>query len=319
MSSILNSTYRDLELIVVNDGSTDGTAAICDRFASADQRVRVIHKSNAGVSAARNDGLRASTGEFINFVDSDDVIHPQMLETLWKAITSGDYDMSMVLNRKIEADERTHYLNCPLSELGDSKPVIMSQDGYFTAMFTDRVGDYLGPCHKLFKRELLFPDGGNIIAFKQIPAEDVEWLTRLCLKMNKVIMQPLDLYFYVERPESMTRNNGINPVIIGRLETHYQCLTELPQDKTDIKALCLKDIYRRIQLYTFLANGTPYQKPMRAQCKDIYKKTIKDYLRISSVGPLDKFKNMVYYYCPWLYRLILNSGEMLVKHKLIKN
>ena len=58
---------------------------------------------------------------------------------------------------------------------------------------------------------------------------------------------------------------------------------------------------------------------MRAQSKDIFKKTIKEYLRSLSVGPLEKLKNIVYYYCPMLYRTVINSGEMLVKHKLIKN
>ena len=206
MSSILNSTYRDLELIVVDDGSTDGTAAICDRFASADQRVRVIHKSNAGVSASRNDGLGATTGEFITFVDSDDVIHPQMLETLWNAINSGDYDMSMVRNLRIDAAERGHYLTCPLNELGRNEVVEMSQEKYFSAMFPDTQGFFTGPCHKLFKRSLIFTQERNYIEFKSIPAEDVEWLTRVCLRMEKAIFLPMDLYFYVMRNDSLTQS-----------------------------------------------------------------------------------------------------------------
>ena len=78
IESILNQTESDLELILVDDGSTDGSGALCDAFAGQDARVRVIHKANAGVSAARNDGIRAARGEFVAFADGDDWLEPEM-------------------------------------------------------------------------------------------------------------------------------------------------------------------------------------------------------------------------------------------------
>ena len=93
INSVLEQTEPNLELILVNDGSTDESGAICDRFAQADSRVTVIHQKNAGVSAARNAGLDAASGEYIGFVDADDYITEDTYETVIKAI--GDCDMAM--------------------------------------------------------------------------------------------------------------------------------------------------------------------------------------------------------------------------------
>ena len=93
VNSILNSTFTDYELILVDDGSTDRSGEICDDYQEMDQRITVIHQENAGVAAARNAGLRVSRGEYITFVDSDDLVHPLMLETLITEISSGDYAM----------------------------------------------------------------------------------------------------------------------------------------------------------------------------------------------------------------------------------
>ena len=91
--SVLAQSYRELEVILVNDGSTDGTAALCDRLATEDPRIRVIHQANGGVSAARNAGLDAATGRFIGFVDADDTISEDTYETAFQAATSCDIVM----------------------------------------------------------------------------------------------------------------------------------------------------------------------------------------------------------------------------------
>ena len=104
IDSILSQSFRDFELILVDDGSKDSSAQICDEYASQDTRVRVIHKANGGVSAARNDGLDIAKGEYITFIDSDDWVEREYLETL---SNYRDYDIVFFSPRVIYEDGYT--------------------------------------------------------------------------------------------------------------------------------------------------------------------------------------------------------------------
>ena len=105
IKSIQNQTYSNLEIILVDDGSPDGCGAICDRYAKEDTRIRVIHKENGGLSDARNKGLDIATGEYILFVDSDDYIHPQMVEILLQHLEVVDADMAVCGFKTVEENE----------------------------------------------------------------------------------------------------------------------------------------------------------------------------------------------------------------------
>lgn len=90
MQSVLNQTYQNLEIILVDDGSPDGCPGLCDGYAARESRVRVIHKQNGGAASARNAGLDAATGRYVCFVDSDDYLRPESVEVLTKAIVESD-------------------------------------------------------------------------------------------------------------------------------------------------------------------------------------------------------------------------------------
>lgn len=115
LDSIVNQTYKDLEIILVDDGSPDGCGAICDAYAAKDDRIIVIHKENAGLSAARNDGIRRATGEWIAFVDSDDWLAREYYEKMFSALGRKNVDVFCAGGYFLEED-------------GDSKIVHHSVD-----------------------------------------------------------------------------------------------------------------------------------------------------------------------------------------------
>lgn len=94
LDSVLSQTHRELEILLIDDGSTDGSGAICDRYAAMDPRIRVVHQQNGGVSRARNRGLELASGELISFVDSDDALEPDMYELLLQLLAEHDAQIS---------------------------------------------------------------------------------------------------------------------------------------------------------------------------------------------------------------------------------
>lgn len=93
MESLLNQTLKDIEIIMVDDGSPDNCPQMCDEYAKKDRRIKVVHKKNGGLSDARNAGLKVATGEYVAFVDSDDYQSLNTYEELYHQAESGDYDV----------------------------------------------------------------------------------------------------------------------------------------------------------------------------------------------------------------------------------
>ena len=105
VSSVRSQTYPDLQIILINDGSTDSSGAICDALANEDSRIQVIHQPNRGVSAARNAGLKAATGDLISFIDADDTLDPDMYEYLIRLLEEYDADIAHCAYRHIVGEE----------------------------------------------------------------------------------------------------------------------------------------------------------------------------------------------------------------------
>lgn len=95
VGSLVRQTFRDLEIILVDDGSPDGCGTMCDVWAEKDARIRVIHQKNGGLSAARNSGIRAASGELISVIDSDDRVDPEMMETMERALAESGADVAL--------------------------------------------------------------------------------------------------------------------------------------------------------------------------------------------------------------------------------
>lgn len=190
VESIVAQTYRQLEIILVDDGSTDGSGALCDRWAKRDPRIRVIHQSNQGLSMARNAGIDAASGPLLAFVDSDDLLHPTCYEKLYRVMV--EYGVPLV-----QCDffpfENPQELPAPPDQPECTQ---MDRDTVFRGITEELVVAW----NKLYKTEL----------FRQIryPAgrrhEDEFAAHRLFWEAERLAWIHEPLYFYRQRPGSIT-------------------------------------------------------------------------------------------------------------------
>ena len=121
VESLRTQTYENLEILLIDDGSTDETPALCDRLATEDERIRVFHKKNGGPSSARNFGLQQAGGEYVGFVDSDDYVDADMYERLYGAIEKTGMPVAQVGRDEIDKDGNifTEYLRAGGNGTGD--------------------------------------------------------------------------------------------------------------------------------------------------------------------------------------------------------
>lgn len=192
VSSIVNQTYPNLEIILVDDGSPDHCPAMCDAWAAKDARIKVIHKQNGGLSDARNAGMAAATGELMGFVDSDDWIAPDMYEQLYQRLTEDHSDMAACGVEMVWEDgTNSRRLTCPGSrvlEREEAMRAIIEESWLKQPVW-----------YKLYKtalvRDIPFPIGKC--------HEDVFWSYQAVGAANRVSVFDSPCYFYRQRSNSI--------------------------------------------------------------------------------------------------------------------
>mgnify|MGYP002626230081 CR=1 FL=1 len=220
VESIINQTYKNLEIILIDDGSTDSSPKICDEYAQKDSRIKVIHKKNAGVFAAKNSALDISTGDFIGFVDSDDYIKPEMYSRLYELLNNNNADMVICGFFDINEDGST--VNCyegvsdPDKYINPDKQELISQYEAFKRM--DKPIALVVTWSKLYKAEIFknFRFEGGLIH------EDTLALHRIINECQRIFFTPEKLYFHVNRAGSLT--NEINKYFNSR---HFYEITQI--------------------------------------------------------------------------------------------
>lgn len=307
VESVLQSSYHDLEVILIDDGSTDGSGTICDEFASRDERIRVIHKQNGGVSSARNMGLDSATGEYVSFVDGDDVIHPQMIEILVNAIKQGDNDFSMCYVKRV--DKESAIETAPVSVVQSDLKLLSRQDyvdGLYHSSYIQLI-QYCMISNKLYHRDLVESD-----YFSELRSgEDTEWIHRVCLKMKRAILVEKELYYYIQRSTSVT-HVAMNPVFFDRIKAYRACLSHIPVADDYFRAKCLNQLYKTMVATRFNCLNTPYLKEAATVNAEVYKETISDFLH-SRLSLLKKVKYLLFYHCPWTYRLFMQGCDWVAR------
>lgn len=192
VDSILSQTYREMEVLLVDDGATDQSGSICDAYAAQDPRVRVIHKKNGGLSDARNAGMEASAGKYLCFIDSDDFIHQRMLEVLHNLALREDADVAV----------------CGICDCYEGSQTNQSKEireivctGVEALKLTLEGNDLPGSvCSKLIRRELV----SDHRFLKGKTYEDAFFTPELLIPARKVAATTESLYYYWHRAGSIT-------------------------------------------------------------------------------------------------------------------
>lgn len=198
--SIMGQTYQNLEILLVDDGSTDSSGAICDRLAEEDSRIRVFHKENGGSSSARNLGIREAKGEYIGFIDSDDYIEPDMYELMAAAVIK--YDSPMVQVSRDEIDEQGNRM--PDVCVPPEKEMRITPQEMMTELLMHR-GD-CSYCTRLTHKALFvdrqFPEGKL--------NEDFYLLIQMLTDINRLVILPKQCYHVFYRIGSNSRKKDKN-------------------------------------------------------------------------------------------------------------
>lgn len=191
IDSLVSQTYPNLEIVLVDDGSTDNSGRICDSYASQHSQIRVHHRANGGLSAARNSGIYVSTGEYLMFVDSDDWVSTDITEKLFQNLITADADISscseywVYENTRFDKREGTIHVMTPAEAMQD----MLYQNGLNHSTWG-----------KLYKRQLFdsvrFPDG--------ILYEDLATFYLLYEQCRVVVHTTARLYYYRQRNDSLT-------------------------------------------------------------------------------------------------------------------
>ena len=282
VDSVLAQTYKNLEIILVDDGSTDKSGQICDQYAQRENRVVVIHQTNAGVSAARNAGLRVAKGEYIGFVDADDYIASDMYSYLYDLIQT--YQVPLAVCNYFDVRGKDIIARVP--------PIV---DGAYSAtqVLTPLIHQ-MGVCNKLFSKSLF---DRLYFSSETSYGEDLEVVFALFLQAKKIAYGHEAKYYYFFNSQSATHSEKWNPKhlnylsvsnnIMAYAKTHHlpqlyrseqtaqffhfsicfrNCVLTKPLDK---KSADFLQNYFRQRFFTFLCSDVGWNKKLFVLCSFI--------------------------------------------------
>lgn len=257
VNSVLSQTYNNIEVILVDDGSTDSSAEICDRFCEKDSRVVVIHKENGGQSEARNIGIDIATGEYITFVDSDDYITKDYIDFLLSLILENDAEISIASFYYVVSNKK---INNETNELAVMRPEVAIR-----RMLLDDGFD-MGPWAKMYKtdffRKIKFPVGKFF--------EDSLTTYQIFAESNKIAFGSKAIYYYVNHEDS-TVNQAFSPKKLDLIEMNKEMEKFISKKYPDLAL----EAHRRV-IWAYFSTLNQVLKSKDLDVKNKYVPELKD-------------------------------------------
>jgi len=288
IQSILNQTFGDFELILIDDGSTDGSGEKCDYYKNIDQRVLVHHQKNMGVSAARNTGISLSRGTFIGFVDSDDLLEPDMYELLIKNAIQFEADISLCGTRKTIYEVKEN------SKSGNNHVTVYNKTEALSAFFNEKLG--MGVYNKIYQADL-----AKNITFEGSMFEDVFYIFKVLLNTNKVVANEQRKYI------NLVRDNSVS---VSKFSTKYLQVTNTTQRMVNIAREKTPEVLDAAQKLDFIMSISQLNLLLLSNRKNFseeYKQTV---LHLNSYASFVKNNNNIKTKHRIAYKLFRASPEL---------
>lgn len=223
IESIMCQTYHNLEIILVDDGSTDGSGAICDEYARQDDRIKVIHKQNEGLSDARNSGIAICKGNYIGFVDGDDWLADDMYEFLYRTLVENNADIS-VCGHYVEDDAGVYDTECA----DGSVKSYNCHEAVCAVVRDEEIHSYAWD--KLYKKEVFegirYPSGRYV--------QDIFTTYRVFMNAQKVVCNNQPKYYYYQRKDSIQRTRG-SKLNWDQFSVYKECISVLEIDYPELR------------------------------------------------------------------------------------
>lgn len=286
IKSIINQTYKTLEIILVDDGSPDECGKICDSYAKNDSRINVIHKKNGGLSDARNVGIDSSNGEYITFVDGDDCISANMIEILYNNIKQEGADISCCKIKKISKikieDKKNRYTVHNFTPISAIKSMLYQQEIDNSA------------CAKLYRKKIF----DNIYYPLNMYFEDLATTYKLFLKSSLIVFTDSEMYYYYQREGSI-----IHTVNEKKIRDLYTIFNQLENDLGRYNELESALIYRKVNMYFYIYNNTN-DKMLRNISKKNIKSNRNTVIKDKNVSKKTFVGIIISYFGFWLLKLL---------------
>ena len=282
IDSLTSQTLREIEIIIVDDGSKEECALLCDELAKNDERIKVIHKKNEGQGLARNCGIKASVGEYIGFVDSDDYVDTKMYEALYSVANENDADLVLsgisfvggnTFSSLGEYVEKNYFDKDTIFENENIKQLILGVVGALPSEPDDsRYG--VSVCKNLFKRDLLCRENIEFVSERKIISEDTIFTVDFLAHTKKAVGIPGAFYRYRRNDESFSKSYRSDRfekilVFLAELEEHIKTIVTVGEYDLFLKRL--------IQGYARILCS---QEIMYAQEKKINYSTLRNRLKM---------------------------------------
>lgn len=258
VDSVLNQTFKDFECILVDDGSTDNSPSICEYYKSKDSRIKVIHKTNGGLSDARNSGIEIAIGKYICFLDGDDCIHHEMLDVLYNTIINNDCEISM-------CDSCSFYFDVP-----NTLPTYKFEkyDVYKSMILKPRYS----VCNRLYSKQVFenirFPKGKMF--------EDQFVIFKL-LNDKKIVSTDDKLYYYYQRDDGISKTKTY-PENYDFIYSVIEMLKDIPKKEDQCAFYFKKVAYDRLGI---MLTNILYQEGQFLNCNfDTIKSIVRDNYKI---------------------------------------